>query len=124
MVLAKLPVLDKEYFGNKIFVQKRYKSWIELHIIQTLYNRSTINLNKIPTMIKLILILLVALYSHSSDAKPGGDDPSDPCQYKCFSCTRLDGKVFDILRTDPDEAWQRYKVSIKLIKINNYFSVQ
>jgi hypothetical protein len=36
----------------------------------------------------------------------------------------LDGKVFDILRTDPDEAWQRYKVSIKLIKINNYFSVQ
>jgi hypothetical protein len=27
------------------------------------------------------------------------------------------------LRTDPDQAWQRYKVSIKLIKIN-FFSVQ
>jgi hypothetical protein len=61
-------------------------------------------------MIKLILILLVALCSHSSYAKTRGDDPSDPCQYKCFNCTRLDGKVFDILRTDPDQAWQRYKV--------------
>jgi hypothetical protein len=72
---------------------------------------------------KLILILLVALYSYSSDAGPGDADPSDPCQYKCFNCTRLDGQVFDILRTDPDQAWQRYKVSIKLIKIN-FFSVQ
>ncbi len=72
---------------------------------------------------KLILILLVTLYSHSSDARRVGDDPSDPCQYKCFNCTRLDGKVFDILRTDPDEAWKRYKVSIKLIKII-FFSVQ
>jgi hypothetical protein len=72
---------------------------------------------------KLILILLVALYSHSSDARRVKDDPSDPCQYKCFNCTRLDGKVFDILRTNTSEAWQRYKVSIKLIKIN-FLSVQ
>ena len=72
---------------------------------------------------------MVTLFSHSekfvvfSDARRVGDDPSDPCQYKCFNCTRLDGKVFDILRTNTSEAWQRYKVSIKLIKIN-FFSVQ
>jgi hypothetical protein len=72
---------------------------------------------------KLILILLVALYSHSSDAILGFDNPFDPSQYKCFNCTRLDGKVFDILRTNASEAWKRYKVSIKLIKIN-FLSIQ
>ncbi len=67
---------------------------------------------------KLILILLVALYSRSSDASPGDNNPSDPCKYKCFNCTRLDGKPFDILRTNTSEAWKRYKVSMKFIKIN------
>ncbi len=73
-------------------------------------------------MMILTLILLVALYSHSSDAIRG-DIPSDPCKYKCFNCTRLDGKPFDILRTNTSEAWERYKVSIKFIKIN-FSSVQ